>query len=1024
MEPLHGLLDMLVLQTLILGPLHGYGIAKSIHDRSDEALAIEFGSLYPALKRLELKGWIASKWDLSEHNRRAKYLSAHAGRQKKASARAVRLAAFRLGHHPGHEDRTGGPVMTIWKKLLLLLPSRRRAAERDMQEELESLRDMAEPHELGNLTLVAEDGRATWSWRWLEHLGQDLRYARRSMLHDKTFTALAALSLALGIGANTAIYSFTESILLRSLPVSEPEALVIMTWRARSSYTSAASSGMSFSTGGSYSDPTEGYIGSQFSYPALEIFQRNTDVLSSAFCYFVADRLHLTIDDATEVVRGQYVSGSYFSGMGVPPAAGRLILAGDDEEGAASVAILSHRFSQLRFGDARQAVGRTVRINDKPFSVVGVTPPGFFGAEPGSVPDVFVPMHAQAVIESAGVMTSTLNRNHLNPNYYWIEIMGRLAPGVSLAQAQAVLAPQFRRFVDATATTERQRTNLPDLRITDGSAGLDSIRRRYAKPVFVLMTMAGLILLIACANLANLLLARAMSRRREIAVRLSIGASRMRIVRQMLTESVLLSSIGGLLGVLCAWWGIRVLTALLASGRENFTLHAELNWHVLAATFALSVLTGLLFGSVPALQATRVDVMPALKQSRTATVAAPPRPRRIGLSQTLVVAQIAFSLVLLVAAGLFGGTLSRLHAIETGFNREDVLLFTVRATSAGYEGPALTRVYEDLRGRLQPVPGVVSVSLSSRALPAGGGTMSRVTVVGAPPAPPPVAGERPPDYAGLLSVGPAFFETMQIPLTAGREFDERDVAGATRVAIVNQKLATVLGLRNPVGTRIITGGGRAAIEYEIVGVVGDALFLKLKDEQRPMVYFSYVQDSPPWSMTYEVRSAGHPLALANTVRQIVRQIDPRLAVSDVKTQAVHIDQGISQEIALARLCTVFAGLALVIACVGLYGTVAFNVSRRVVEIGVRMALGAQRAGIVWLILRSVLILELLGLAIGVPIVLLGSRYVESLLFGIKPNDPLVVSAGVAALLSAGLVASYVPARRASSVDPMVALRNE
>ena len=279
--------------------------------------------------------------------------------------------------------------MTIWKKLLLLLPSRRRAEERDMREELESLRDMAQPHELGNLTLAAEDARATWTWTWLEQLGQDLRYARRSMLHDKTFTALAALSLALGIGANTAISSFTESILLRSLPVSEPEALVIMKWRARSSYTSAASSGMSFSTGGSYSDPTEGYIGSQFSYPALEIFQRNTDVLSSAFCYFVADRLHLTIDDATEVVRGQYVSGSYFSGMGVPPAAGRLILAGDDEEGAASVAILSHRFSQLRFGDARQAVGRTVRINDKPFSVVGVTPPGFFGAEPGSVPDVY-----------------------------------------------------------------------------------------------------------------------------------------------------------------------------------------------------------------------------------------------------------------------------------------------------------------------------------------------------------------------------------------------------------------------------------------------------------------------------------------------------------------------------------------------------------------------------------------------------------------------------------------------------------
>jgi predicted permease len=276
----------------------------------------------------------------------------------------------------------------------------------------------------------------------------------------------------------------------------------------------------------------------------------------------------------------------------------------------------------------------------------------------------------------------------------------------------------------------------------------------------------------------------------------------------------------------------------------------------------------------------------------------------------------------------------------------------------------------------------------------------------------------------LLSVGPAFFETMQIPLTAGREFDARDATGAPMVAVINQKLATVLGLEHPVGSRISLAAGPSTNEYEIVGVVADALFLVLKEEQRPMVYFPYLQGPAPFSMTYEVRSAGNPLTLANTVRQIARQIDARLAVSDVKTQAVHIDQEISQEIALARLCTAFAGLALIIACVGLYGTVAFNVSQRISEIGVRMALGAQRAGIVWLVLRSVFTLELLGLAIGVPIVLVGSRYVESLLFGIKPNDPLVVTAGTLVLLAAGLLASYVPARRASSIDPMVALRNE
>jgi predicted permease len=391
------------------------------------------------------------------------------------------------------------------------------------------------------------------------------------------------------------------------------------------------------------------------------------------------------------------------------------------------------------------------------------------------------------------------------------------------------------------------------------------------------------------------------------------------------------------------------------------------------------------------------------------------------LSQALVVAQIALSLVLLVAAGLFAGTLSNLHAIEMGFSREDVLLFTLRARSAGYEGPALTRVYEDLRERLRQVPGVLNASLSSRPLPAGGGTLMPVTVVGVPAPPPLAPGASTRNAAGVLSVGPEFFETMRIPRIAGREFDQRDTAGAAPVAIINQKLASALSLENPVGRRISIGRNST---YEVAGVVADALFLKLKEEQRPMVYFPYLQGSGPASMTYEVRSAGNPLGLASTIRQIVRQIDSRLAVSDVKTQAVHIDQEISQEITLARLCTWFAVLALIIACVGLYGTVAFNVSQRISEIGVRLALGAQRAGIVWLVLRSVLTLELVGLAIGVPAVLVGSHYLESLLFGIKPNDPVVVAAGILILLTAGLVASFVPARRASSVDPMVALRNE
>jgi macrolide transport system ATP-binding/permease protein len=907
--------------------------------------------------------------------------------------------------------------VNVWAKLRYLLPSRRRGEERDMEEELASLKAMAGPHELGNLTLAAENAREVWAVMWLERLAQDLRYALGSMVHNKSFTALAVLSLALGIGANTAIFSFTESILIRALPVPDPDSLVVMKWRAQQ-YSSAATRGMSFSTGGTYSDPSIGTIGTQFPFPALEVFRRNADVLSSAFGYF-AETFSLTIDRDTVSVSGQYVSGDYFGGMGGAPAAGRLIAESDDQSEAATVAVLGYRFAERRFGDAARAVGHTIRINDKPAQIVGVAPAGFFGAEPGAISDVYVPVRAKMLLEPA-VVVARAAEQYADPNYYWIEIMGRLRSGVDLTRAQAVLAPQFKSFVESTVTTERQRASLPELRISPGAAGLDSLRRRYEKPVHVLMAIVGLILLIACANVANLLLARAESRRQEIAVRLSIGASRARIVRQLLTESVVLSSLSGLLGLAFAWWGIRVLTLLLANGRDNFTLHAELNAPVLFATLVLSVLTGLLFGLAPALQATRASVMSAIKGTRAGDQSGLAR-RSFAVSQPLAVAQIALSLVLLVAAGLFGRTLSNLHSINLGFSRENVLLFTISPRSSGYEGAALTRLYADLQDKLRRLPGVRSASLSSRALPAGGGTLLPVTAVGLPAPPPPAPGQRLANAAGILTVGPAFFETMQIPLKAGREFDARDSSSSTKVVVINERLVKVLGLRDAVGARLNVGSNETR---DVVGVVGDALFLTLKEDLRPMVYVPYLQGSPQPRMTYEVWAAGNPLALANTVRQIVRQADYRLAVSDLKTQAAHIDQGIRQEIALARLCSAFALLALILACVGLYGMVAFAVTRRTAEIGIRMALGARRSGIIWLMVRSVLTLEMIGLAIGVPIVLAGSRYLESLMFGIRPNDPAAITAAVLLLFSAGLIASFLPARRASTIDPLVAVRNE
>ena len=675
--------------------------------------------------------------------------------------------------------------MSRWRKLNYWISSRaRRAEDREIQEELEALRQFAQPGELGNLTLAAEDARSQFGRIWFERLGQDLRYALRSMRHNKSFTAIVVVSLALGIGANTAIYSFMEAVVLRSLPVRDPQALVVMKWRAKGY--ALARSGMMWTTGGSRSDKNTGTISSIFPYPALAAFQERREVLASAFSYYSASRLALTAQGETEAVKGQFVSGGYFDGMGVVPAAGRLVQPSDDAPGTSAVAVLSERFSRRRFATPEAAIGQTVRINDKPFMVIGVAPGRFFGAEPGAVPDVYVPLHADSVLTPGKADSS-----YLDDHFYWLEIMGRLQPGVSIAQAQALLAPAFHQYVSSTATTPEQLEDLPTLSLQPGVSGLDSLRHRYSQPIFILMTMVGLILLVACSNIANLLLSRAAARRREIAVRLGIGASRARIVRQLLTESLMLAALGGALGVALAFWGIGVLTALLSNGRENFTLHAELNWAVLTATLVLSLAAGVLFGLAPALQATKVDVAPALKEVRASDA---PRGRfGQGLGRTLIVVQVALSLVLLVGAALFGRSLAGLRQIEPGFDRNNVLLFTVRPASIGYGGEALTQFFERLRGDLSRLPGVTSASLSMSALPMGGGTLGPVSIAGARTSEPDGKAK-----AALTEVGAGFFSTLRIPLD-GREFTDRDVAGAEMVEIVNRKLAQSFGVANPVG---------------------------------------------------------------------------------------------------------------------------------------------------------------------------------------------------------------------------------
>jgi macrolide transport system ATP-binding/permease protein len=867
--------------------------------------------------------------------------------------------------------------------------------------------------DLGNIVLLREDARAAWGWAVLEQFIQDVRYGLRTMAANRLFTLLAVVSLAMGIGANTAIYSFMDALLLRALPVADPKSLVVLNWHSKTFFTDEKEPFVMHSMSGSwYDDGKSGVVSPIFPYPACELIESKGTMFSSVFAFRPAERLTLAINGQSDVARGEYVSGDYFRGLGVPPAAGRLIIPDDDRAGAPRVAVISLALSQQRFGGAVDAAGKSILINNVPFTVVGVTPPEFFGVDPAAAPDIYLPMHANLVLERG--LAGNPAADYLDPNYYWAQMMARLRPGASVAQAQGALAVPFHQWGESTATNVRERANLPELVITEGQSGLDTLRREYSKPFYMLVTLVGLILAIACANIANLLLARATVRRREIALRLSLGGGSLRIVRQLVTESILLSSLGGILGVLFAIWGIRFLTVLLSAGAA---LHAELNWHVLAVATALSIFTGVLFGLAPAIQSTRVDLIPALKQVRAGQA----RTRSgTNLSHVLVVSQIALSLLMLIAAGLLVRTLANLQSVALGFNKENLLLFELDARQAGHRDPEIVSFYSELQKQFRAIPGVRTVSFSHTSLfRAGTGLPINIgSTVAA-------------DNTRILFVGPVFFGTMQIPMLMGRDFKERDRPGSPAVAVVNELFAkTYFGNANPIGRRITLGRKGteiAPLDMEIVGVSKDARYGGVKEQIPPVVYIPYHLQPPVYPvsrMTYELRTAGDPLVYVNTIRAIVHRADKRMPLTDIETQTAEIDQTINREITFAGLGAGFAVLALLIACVGLYGTMSYKVALRTGEIGIRMALGAQPGGVIWMVLREVLVLGALGLAIGLPLAFVTSKLVASFLFGIQPNDPLAVAIAVVILLASALAAGYGPARRASQIDPMNALRHE
>jgi predicted permease len=845
----------------------------------------------------------------------------------------------------------------------------------------------------------------------MDQLLQDLRYALRTMAANPLFVSMAALSLALGIGANTAIYSFMDSILMRSLPVPHPESLVMLNLHSKEHPAVAHSY-----NGSTFKESTGGQTSLNLPFATLKLLNQS-DALSTLFGFSGAGQLNVLGHGRADLASGRYVTGDFFNGIGVPPFAGRLIDTQDDRAGGPTVAVLSHTYAQRRFGDPAKAVGESLLVNDLPFTVIGVTAPDFFGVDPSGATEIYLSMQASPLLD---LFSKEPRAKFTDGNYYWLELMGRLRPGVSIAQAQAELAPRFRQWVETTAKNDMERADLPALLVKEGGGGLDYLRRQYSKPLYVLITMVACLLMIACANIADLLLARATARRREIAVRLSLGANRGRLVRQLLTESLLLAGIGAALGILFAKWGIAFLTWLIASGRDNFTLRAELNWHVLGLALALALATGLLFGLAPALEATRVDLVSSLKEARAGESRLRWRGAlmRVSLSQILVTGQVAICVLLLVAAGLFVHTLSNLNSIQLGFNRESVLLFSVNAKQAGYRDQALVRYYQNLQSRLGSMPGVRGVTATSYAMVSGSMSSRGTNVPGVNP-----GKER---SVAILGVAGSFFATMQIPILLGREITDQDQQSASKVAVVNEVFVKkYFPNENPIGRRFGFGDEKAPADIEIVGVCRTARLTTLKRDTPPVAYLPFGQDLRSLGgMNFELRTAGNPLSLANSARQVVRQLDERIPIVRLTTQSVVIDQTISQERTFATLCTAFAVLAVVIACVGLYGTMAYAVARRTNEMGLRMALGAQRGTVLWMVMRQVLSTALIGLAIGVPAAWASAHVVESFLFGIKAKDPLALSLAPAVLLIAALTAGYGPAWRASRIDPWKALRDE
>ncbi len=849
---------------------------------------------------------------------------------------------------------------------------------------------------------------------------RDLRYGARALIHAKGWASIIVLSLALGIGANTALFSVASAMLLKTIPVEDPHSLL--------RFRAVGPSDMSNSSFGYGNLPKD--TRATFSFPMFLQMVAENRTLQDLFACAPFGRVNMVVDGQAEIATAFISTGNYYRLLGVVARPGRTLTPEDDKPGAPPAAVISHRYWVSRFGSNPGAVGKTVNLNNVPVTIVGVLPAAFTGIQQAAAepPDVSVPLSLDAVINPIP-LNPDLGRSPVRvnePTWWWLQIMGRAKPGVTAAQVQANLATVFQHTAragmdsylaglsdaDRSRSENANRTRVPRLQVESGSQGVYDAGPNEVRSVAILSSVVGLVLLIVCANVANLLLSRATTRRKEIAIRLSMGATRGRLVSQLLTESLLLAFLGGALAIPVAYWGL----TLLPGQQGRVTL---LDWRVLGFIFLVTGVTGLLFGIAPALRATRVSLNAAMKEQSRSVVGT-----GSVMSRILLIVQVAVSLVLLVGAGLFLRTVQNLRHVDVGFNPNQLVLFRVNPQLNRYDEARTFALYADIMDRLRSTPGVRAVALSQPALLSGSINGSVIFVQGRTYQ---RGWRNSVDDVSInrVVVSPSFFETLEMPVTAGREFSPRDDKGAPRVAMINDAAARkYFPNQNPIGQRFGPSPEDSG-RLEIVGIVRDAKYDDLREPAPPTMYVPYLQNPGSVSSAmFEVRAAGDPAAAISSIRDITRRIDPNLPLTNVSTQIEQVELRFGQEKVFAQACTLFGALALLLASIGLFGLMSYNVGRRTNEIGIRMALGAQRQDVLRLVMGESLWMVLVGVAIGLAIALASSRFVASLLFGVTAADAATLVGVTLLMMMVSALAGFLPARRASRIDPLVALHEE